>query len=266
MKTRVMIGLGVVLAGWCAGCGTGADQANPFLTLAEKLGGTEGQSTNQNSSSGGAAQAQFRAPLTITFRNNHTAAELNTTLVAWVELSSVRTAEQQEELLNDGYIQLPQELRLGSAYVLPIGTYVYYGPGTAGGTPILLLRATADTGGGNPIATSQSYTLITPDVILVYAQPPVSCENVAFFYTDQGELLPSGGGSTQGGPLKTLAQVNLYECNPFRPGLFVRLGGGARQLNEFVEGEAIAFDFNPGPDAAGNFCIVTVGAEATTTP
>jgi hypothetical protein len=267
MKTKALFGLAMAAGLLYAGCTGGIDPANPFLTLAEKTGATVGQAGESGGGgTGGEAQAAFRAPLTITFRNNHPSAELNTSMVAWVDLSSVRTADQQEELINAGYIQLSQQLTIGTAFTLPVGTYVYFGPGTAGATPILLARATAAAENTPAAPTSEAYTFVTPDAILVYAQPPVSCESVAFFYTDQGDPLPSAGGSTAQGGLKTLAQVNVYQCHPFKPGLFVHLYGGALQPNEFLEGEDITFDFNPLPDETGNFCIVTMGTAAAATP
>jgi hypothetical protein len=91
-------------------------------------------------------------------------------------------------------------------------------------------------------------------------------------YTRQGEPLTATpvdgptapyGGATLTGGLKTLAQVDVYQCDPLRPGLFIKLGGGARQPDEYFEGEDVTFDFFDVPDADGKFAHVTIGTPST---
>lgn len=250
--------------------------SNPYLAYTEEYGVAGLQTTSTSSSaSGTGTAATFRGDLTVTFRNNHTTAELNTTFVAWVTVASIRSAAQQDALLASGYTQLSREVALGTAFTLPVGTFVYDGGGTAGASTILLgpaEAATATTTTTTP--TTTSITLNTPDVILVFSQPPVSCESTAFFYTQNGEPLtaqPVGGsegpygGSNTTGAFKTLAQVDVYDCDPLHPGVFFSQTGAGRQPNEYLEGEAIAFDFNETADANGNFAIVTIGTQTTTT-
>ncbi|MFH1746283.1 MAG: hypothetical protein ABIG44_04490 [Planctomycetota bacterium] len=271
--TRVLTCMGLACLLW--GCLNQAQTVNPFLTLTETFGIPSGTATDEGDGigQGTAAAAEFRRDITVTFRNNHTGAELECSFVAWVGASSIRSAEQQDALFADGYVQLRRELRLGNAFTLPVGTFVYDGEGTAGATAIRLEPAQAGGGGDagqGVVPTTESITMITPDVVLAFVQPPVSCESVAFVYTRDGEPLtavPVGGavgpysGSTGQGGFKTLAQVDVYQCEPLRPGLFIKLGGGAREPNEYFEGENITFDFNQFPDADGNFANVTVGEE-----
>lgn len=253
-----------------AGCG-GGQEINPFLTLAENLGAfDEDQGIQQPGGGGERLAAQFRRNMTVTLRNNHQTAELNVSLAAWINPGSIRSADQQDQLLAGGYVQLAREVRLGSAFALAPGTFVYNGGGPAGATPVVL--APAQPGGGNnpPTPTQRAFTFITPDVVLAFYQPPVSCDSVAFVYTRNGQPLtavPVGGpeapfaGSTRGGGYKTLAQVDVYQCSPLRPGLFNKLAGAGRQPNEYLEGETITIDFNEAPDAQGNFAVVTIGEE-----
>jgi len=255
-------------------------ERNPFLSYSDHYGiaGQQEESTD-GGGTGMEVAGRFRRDLTITFRNNSTQADLNTTLVAWVNPSSIRSAQQQDALLRAGYSQLTEEARLGLAFTLPVGTLVFDGGGTAGATSIFLRRA-AGTGAGEGeteeagIPTTTSITLTTPDVILVFSQPPVSCDSVAFYFTRDGEPLtgvsasgpesPYAGAAT-GGAFKTLAQVDVYQCSPLRPGLFLSLGG-ARQSNEYYEGQNITFDFNLLPDANGNCAVVTIGAPSAAQP
>ncbi|MGD8451589.1 MAG: hypothetical protein PVJ57_07195 [Phycisphaerae bacterium] len=247
-----------------AGCTGTSLELNPFLTLTEEFGyGSTDSATDNQGGQGIQLEGGFRREATLTFQNNHATADLNVSFVAWVNVGSIRTAAQQDALLTGGYVQLGHEVRLGNAFTLPVGTFVYNGPGTAGATAVTL--SSPGTDAEEP--TSQAFTLITPDVILAFVEPPVSCESVAFTYTRNDEPLetiPVGGplgpleGSTSGGPYKTLAQVDVYQCDPFEPGLFIRLGGGMREANEFVEGDEITFDFNENPDANGNFANVTI--------
>ena len=241
-------------------------ERNPFTTLVELFGAaSSAEEEDQTGGPGGvAADTGFRQTMTLTFANNHVAAELNVSFAAWVNVSSIRTAEQQDALLAGGYVQLTREVQLGTAFTLPPGTFVYSGPGVAGATPVRLLAA-QDDGAGQP--ATAAFDIITPDVILAFSQPPVSCDSVAFFYTVDGEIprTPGGGldafgGATGSGPLKTLAQIDVYECEPFQPGVFLRLGGGARMPNELFEGNDVRFDFFAGPDQNGDFAIVMIGS------
>lgn len=257
------------------GCPSATQESSPFLTFMEEfgvLGTTEEPETGAGQGLG--LEVPFRRDVTVTFRNNHPQAELNVLLLAWVKVSSIRSADQQDALFRGGYLQLSRETRLGSVFTLPVGTFVYGGSGTAGATAIVLGPAEGDGGGAGAVPTSKAITLITPDVVLAFAQPPVSCDSVAFFFTQNGEPLTSAhpfpdpeapySGSTREGGYKTLAQVDLYQCDPLRPGLFLSQGGAAQQSNEYLEGEDIAFDFNAVPDPDGNFCIVTIGQPVTT--
>lgn len=249
------------------GCTGGNGTTNPFLTYAEALGvGSSGGSSGSgsNGSTGQTSAQIFRRAMTVTFANAHPTADLEFNYVAWVNTSSIRSAEQQDELLANGYVQLRADLKLGSVFVLPAGTFILNGPGTAGATRVFLKA----TGGGGAVSTESAVTLITPDAFLVFSQPPVSCDSVAFTYsrngdplTDEfqniGEASPFEGSSGLGG-FKTLSQVSAYQCEPLRPGMFLKIGGGARSPNEFFEGETITFQFNELPDASGDFAIVTI--------
>ncbi len=248
------------------GCSPLAVQVNPYLTLSEFFGVPIERDTGESAAGGLATEATFRRQLTVTFNNNNPNAEVDTSFVAWVNVSSIRSAQQQDALLDDGYVQLGEAIMLGTAITLPVGTYVYDQGGTAGALAVLLgLSQAAED---QVILATMSRTLITPDAMLVFAQVPVSCDSVAFIFTDEGDPLtavpaadrvaPFSGATGQGG-FKTMAQVSAYQCDPFRPGLYFRQGGGTPEPNEYVEGDDVTFDFNPMPDDDGNFCVVTVG-------
>jgi hypothetical protein len=201
-------------------------------------------------------EEEFRRPITLSFTNNHDSANVETSFAAWVNVSSIRSAEQQDALLRGGYVQLSREIQLGSVFTLVPGTFVYNGAGFAGATPVTLacpLSETADR------TTSSEFTLITPDVLLVFSQPPVSCDSVAFVFRSAISGAATGP-STGSGGFKTYAQVDVYECEPLRPGLFFKSGGGAKQPNEFFEGDSILFEFNQAPDANGDFANVTISS------
>ncbi|MCK4340933.1 MAG: hypothetical protein KAY37_04340 [Phycisphaerae bacterium] len=262
-----------------AGCPDNVQQINPYLTYAETfgVGGTSEEDAPQGMGGQGAGLAPtFRQLMAVTFQNNHPSAELNVSFVAWVDVSRIRSADQQDALLAGGYMQLVNGVRLGNALVLPMGAFVYDGGGTLGATAIVLgptqaAPSTGSRGGAEETAlqpTSRSITLITPDGILAFVQPPVSSDSVAFSFTQNGEPLtaePVAGavgpyaGATLGGGLKTLAQVDVYECDPFRPGLFLQLSGGSAQPNEYFEGDDVLFEFNAQPDVNGDFARVTIG-------
>lgn len=257
--------VGAVIVGGLlvAACAPFADETNPYLTLTETFGPGAGDNANDNDSGGGTGGGPtefFRREMTVTLANNNPDAELNVALAAWVNSSSVRSAEQQDALIRGGYVQLTRETRIGSVFSLPAGTLVFAGPGVAGSTAVQLDRAT------NGVVTRE-FQFITPDAILVYAQPPVSCESVAFFYSNEDEPLDSPlvggglglfGGATGNAGAKTLAQVDAYQCDPLRPGLFLKLGGGARLPNEFFEGENARFDFLVQPTPDGDFATVQI--------
>jgi hypothetical protein len=246
------------------GCSSAAsDTANPYLTLSETFGIASGTEDDvDDSAQGTGVQVPFRLDLEVTLTNAHPDADVDTSFVAWVEIGNVRTTEQEDALFRSGYVQLATEVKLGNAFVLPVGTYVYNGPGVAGLTPVRLGSTE-----NSAISPTQQITLVTPDVFLLYAQPPVSCESAAFVYTRDGEPLTSEpvadpdapfGGATSSGGVKTLAQVSAYQCAPLRPGLFLRVGGLTDQTNEYLEGGTIEFVFNQQPDDDGNFAIVTI--------
>jgi len=253
-----------------SGCGGAPASGNPFLTLAEMSGGQVGQDRPSGGGGGGGQQAQpvaFRGSINVTFNNNSNY-ELDTSFLAWVAPGSVRTAEQQEELLNSNYVQITEELKLGSAYTLGAGTYVYNGPGAAHATAIHLEPS---QGGEAGTLSSMTIQLVAPDALLVFSQPPVSCDSVAFTFSQQGQPLPPvpagslgpWNGATNTGGLKTLAQVNVYQCNPFQPGLFLHNSGGPRQSNGFLETDDVTFDFGLLPDENGYCANVTIGANGS---
>ena len=276
----------------CVGCpSTTTGERNPFLSYVESFGASTG--STQTPSTGGAASGAgaeqiFRLPMTLTFVNAYPNTVLETSFVAWVYVSSVRSAEQQDALLRQGYVQLNRELRIGTAYTLPLGTFVYNGSGTAGAGTVRLVTAAAQTGqgttgdgtgqGDSTVQTSASKTfeLATPDQVLVFSQPPVSCDSVAFTFYDPATALVFEGPSTGyldtangvwvgGGGYKTLAQVDVYECDPFRPGLFFDPVGGARNANQYQEGDPITFTFRSTADLVTRaFAVVTIGAPAQT--
>lgn len=249
------------------GCPTEVSERNPFLTFSETFGlGGSTASDSSGSSGGSTTQIPFRESLTLTFVNSNAGATLDTSFVAWVELSSVRSTAQQDALFRGGYVQLTRAISLGTAYTLPVGTFVYNGPGTAGATPVRLGSSSDpnQTGTAGAGASSVTYTLTTPDVILMYSQPPVSCDSVAFSFLDPATGAVLTGPATGGGGYKTLAQVDVYECTPFRPGLFFNVDGGQAAANEFDEGQTVTFTFLAAPVGQA-FATVQIGT-ATTTP
>lgn len=267
MRLRWLALLSALLATCLAGCPTspaGGGERNAFQTLTEQFGTFTEPEEDARGGAGVGAEGEFRSRVTLTLANNNPDAEVDVSFAAWVNVSSIRTALQQDALLADGYVQITQAegIRLGTVFTLPPGTFVYGGPGVVGATAVRLLRA--DAAG---TATTREFTLITPDVILVFLEPPVSCESVAFRFTADGENFmsePVGGGlglfhgATGRAGAKILAQVDVYQCDPLKPGLFLKVGGGSREVNEFFEGENVRFDFSPTPDAAGNFATVTI--------
>lgn len=258
-----------------AGCPSSSKVVSPFLAYAEEFGFVEELDTD-GGGTGSSQTPAFREPMTITFRNNHSFADANVSFVAWVGVGSIRSAEQQDALLADGYSQLAEEVYLGTAFALPVGTFVYEGGGTAGASALVLgLRSAVGGGEGEEaqvpqggLPSEQSFTFITPDAILAFSQPPVSCDSVAFYFSQDGEPLTSvpvaGGvgpfaGATRAGGFKTLAQVDVYQCDPFRPGLFLQLTSGTTDPNEYFEGDEIIFEFNEYPDINGDFANVIIG-------
>jgi hypothetical protein len=275
----------VLLVSGACGSLTTTTQRNPYLGYTEEFGvAAQTAAIETGPASGAGAAEQFRRSLTISLRNNHPSAELNASLVVWVNVGSLRSAEQHDALLTAGFKQLTAEVDIGASLVLPVGTYVLNGGGTAGATTVFLAPAQATTGQGAGAAvtpTTLSITIPTPDGALVFNQPPTSCESVAFYYSLNGAPLPAhvftnpnetGGdsvrpyaGSTGTGAYKTMAQVNVYQCQPLRPGVFFTQIGAERKSNEFLEGENIAFDFNENANTEGAFCIVSFGAAAAAT-
>lgn len=251
--------LGALICGVSlSGCGLGAVvEQNPFVILSEEFGVAPGTEPPETPGAGGGTSLEekvFRKDLTVSFANNHDEAEVDTSFAAWVNVGSIRSAEQQDALLSGGYVQLTRDIRLGTAFVLPVGTFVYNGPGVAGATAVRLGCPASATG----IPLTSEVTLVTPDVFLVFSQPPVSCDSVAFSFRnlELGQVVT--GPVTGIGGFKTFAQVDVYECDPLRPGLFLKLGGGVREPNEFFEGSEILFEFNKTADGEGNFAIVTI--------
>lgn len=260
----------VLLAGvWsCAPTNT----SNPYVALTDVvLGGTAGGSNDNNGGGsgggGGVSAPVFRRSMTLTFTNNHPDADLDVSFIAWVSPGSIRSADQQDVLLSNNYVQLSRELHIGTVFSLAPGTFVYNGTGVAGATPVHLRGASAATAGGAAEPTMAVFTLITPDAILAYTDPPVSCNSVAFTYSRNGSVItddfvggPTGPftGANLTGGYKTLSQVDVYQCDPLRPGLFLKLGAGQRANNEFFEGQSVDFSFDQMPDADGNFAHVAI--------
>ncbi|MCA9242757.1 MAG: hypothetical protein KDA32_02290 [Phycisphaerales bacterium] len=255
------------------GCLTSATSTSTsaFATFTELFGDFDFGDVNTDTTGGRPtlADATFRSMVSLTFANAAADADMETSLVAWVNGNSITSAAQEDTLINNGYVQLTTETRLGTALVLPIGTFVYGGPGVAGSTRVRLGAGTAGEGDGAAVEPStRTFQLITPDGILVFEDPPVSCESAAFVFKQDGrplesEAIPQGlgdvfEGATGAGGIKTLAQVDAYECDPLRPGLFFRSGGGTLATNEYREGAAITITFflEPGPNGAA--AVVTI--------
>ncbi len=263
--------------------GTGVER-NAFFAFTDEFGTALLRDPNREDEGAGddreVPEDVFRQPLTVTFQNLHAGAELTFSFIAWVDPSSIRSRVQEDALYRGGYVRLTEQVLVGNAFRLAPGTFVYNGAGRAGATPIRLARATAgggegqaqgdpNQGTGTGVPRELTLTLVTPDVLLVGAAPPASCESPAFVFTDREELQVYIAGNPEIAPsyafspsterlgIKTLAQVSAYQCSPFRPGLFLKRGGGARKNNEFFEGDAIRFAFSPLP-TNGFFCVVEV--------
>ncbi len=235
-------------------------ERNAFVPFNELFGAPDrGDGTELGQAGGVAAEVRFRRSMTVTFVNNHVDADLDTSFVAWVETGSIRDADQQDALLRDGYVPLTREVRLGTVLTLPPGTFVYNGSGVAGATRIRL----GPTVAASSRPSTDSISLITPDVILVLVQPPTSCESVAFVFSRDGEVVFDDDGfitlrTFAEGGFKTLAQVDAYQCDPLHPGVFLKRGGGTRQSNEYFEGESVTYNFFELPDQNGDFANVTI--------
>lgn len=283
MKRIVL--LTVAVAVWTlAGCPGTQDsgQVNPFLTLTERgfFSTDTSDITTPGGGTGDDAEAVFRQDMQVQFVNLSTRYDLSFRYVAWVLPSSVSTTDEEEALINGNYVRLDQQLQLGSVFTLPEGTYIYNGPGFAGATRVLVPASIAAA--TDPDDTDQDVTatlnevvirLITPDALLIFDDPPVGCDSIAFEYSEDGRVVTDdpliGGstgvyeGATLGGGYKTLAQVDVYQCSPFRPGMFLRIGGGAPAANEFFEGQDLAFGFSAIPDDDGICCEVVSSDQAT---
>lgn len=273
LRKTVLSGLAALSGLTGFGC-LGGGEVNPFLTFTETFGASQVASEEQEQGAGSAAAAtdSFRRSMTLTLANNHPEAELNVNMLAWVSPASIRTAEQQDALLRSNYVQISSEVRIGTSVTLAPGTFVFNGPGIGGATPVALPSTGAAAGA--PVdpanASTRTFDLVTPDALLLFSQPPVSCESVAFVFTIDGEPLTSAGNSGLSassnlfaGPnsafsgYKTLSQVDVYQCSPLKPGLFLKIGGGAVADNEYLEGQNIRVDFSQIPDANNNFAFVT---------
>jgi hypothetical protein len=262
---RPIMLVSVLLAVLSGGCPTATLERNPFLTYVETFTAAGGASGGGQGGGQAAEENVFRPSMDLTFVSEHPTAVVETSFVAWVSVSSIRSAEQQDVLLANNYVQLVREVRLGTAFTLPVGTFVYNGPGTAGATAVVLspTGAVEDDGDGGAVTTQSRYSLVTPDAILVFSEPPVSCDTVAFTYAENGQVA-TGPATGQGG-YKTLAQVDVYQCEPFRPGVFFKISGGAAEDNEYMEGESVTFTFRQTPTAEGAFAVVTISGAAETT-
>jgi len=250
----------------CLSCSLESSERSAFMAYVDNysLSSSEQSDSGQGTGEGTSAAGEFRNPITVSFANYHTAAVLDTSFAAWINVSSIRTADQQDALLRAGYVQLTSPVTLGSVYSLPVGTFVYNGPGVAGATPVRLSPA---GGSGETITpTTAEVTLTTPDVFLLFSQPPVSCDGVAFTYLDPQTGLVLEGASYFTGGYKTYAQVSAYECSPFKPGLFLNTEvSTTTNANVYSEGQPIAFDFFSGYTNAGAFCLVSIGTHTVAT-
>jgi len=243
-------------------------QPNAFLTFAESFGVglTATEETQQGVGKKEAAEVPFRQTMSLTIANNDPTAELNISFAAWVLPSSLRSREQEDALLQGGYARMAESVWVGSAFVLPQGTWVLQNGGVAGAKALRLPPAQQD---GSAITPSEFSTeLVTPDVLLLFAEPPESCESVGFFFTNEGapaddRPITSVGGIFSGavgqGARKTLAQIDAYQCQPFRPGLFLNRTGGRLLANEFFEGQSVRVDcFREPVDEEGHAAVVTI--------
>jgi hypothetical protein len=273
MRTWAICSLTAVLIAATAGLAgclqAGGSEVSAFTAYTETFGAqqTSDEDNGSGGGSGGEATDTFRRTMNVTLANNNRDAELNVLFAAWINPSSIRSADQQDLLLTAGYVQLSQEVKLGTAFTLPAGTFVLNGPGIAGAQAVRINPAagTAEA----PMATVETLaSLITPDVILFFSAPPTSCETPAFFFTVDGDPANpppiSGlgglfGGAATIGPVKTLSQIDAYKCEPFRPGMFLKIGGGAPETNEYFEGQDIRVDFFQATDAADNAAFVSLG-------
>ena len=266
-RLRILYSLGLAAALSTAGCVVQLNPLagpNPFITLAEVFGaGSIGAAdTTDGGTTGTEAESIFRQEMTVTLANNAAEDELNVSLAAWVSPSSIRSREQEDALINNGYSRLTEEVRIGSVFVLPPGTFVWERGGLAGAEAMRILPATSAAAG---LVGEASRTFITPDVILFFQEPPRSCESVAFSFTQDGFpvddiniTIESFQPSTGFGGLKTLAQIDAYQCEPLRPGLFLKTGGGARSDNDYFEGQDVRIDFNRVVDDNDIAAFVTI--------
>lgn len=251
VRRLALLGLGALVG---LGCTPVSLERNPFLTYAGAFGFLDTPEDGASGRRGETGEEIFRDNLTVTFRNLHDTAEVETAFAAWVNVSSVRSAAQQDALLRAGYVQLVEEFRLGAVFTLPIGTFVYGGPGLAGATAVRLGTAIST----QALPTELTVALVTPDVFLVFRQPPVSCDSVAFDYVNPEVGRAATGSATSEGGSKTYAQVDVYQCAPLRPGLFLDVDAGTRARNEFAEGSTITVSFSRVPSDDGYFATITI--------
>lgn len=273
--------LAMLTAGGCTGLSDGERSA--YVTLTEVFGaqsaldnGDDGSGSG-SSAGGNSAADTFRSDMTLTMQNASIDSEVNFFVAAWVNPSSIRSGEQQDALLRGGYVQLTREVQLGSAFTLAPGTFVLNGDGIAGAQK-LIIPAAGGTAQAPGAPAARSLDLITPDVVLLFLMPPVACDVPAFYFSQQGVLsdtetiFGSSGGAGLGfvggavvansdnaHPVKTLRQIPGYDCDPLRPGFFLKTGGGAKGENEYFEGENITVTFFPLADAEGRAAFVDIG-------
>lgn len=272
-----------VAATWGCGQAVDATSRNAFLTLTQTFGSDLIPDADGDGIGGGAPvdPLDFRAPMTITLMNMTTTGDLSVKLAAWVNLSSVRTEVQEDALFRSGYVRLQEDVEIGTVFKLPAGTFVLGGGGLAGARSIFLRAADGppdfgeDPGGEQVDFTPRVLTLefVTPDVILLFDAPPISCDSVGFRFTAEGQTLTDTsisavgdvwGGATSVGGQKTLAQYSAYQCSPFLPGLHLKQSGGAFASNEYLEGDSITVQFTRFvfPNTGGIAAQVTIGGEA----
>ncbi len=279
--SAVLLAAAPLLLAGCGLLGTGAP-INPFLTFTEEVAGVSAGGGTRNPSDGGnqgdRAQVVFRQPMTVTFTNAVANLGVQFWFVAFVLPGSLTNADQQDELFANGYTQLTRSVAVGNVVTLPPGTFVYagnfeYGPAAEsarGGGGLAQATRVRLNEGGAATRTSAVFNIITPDGVMIFEQPPVSCDSVAFVYLEDGEPLTDNffgfpgpyEGATGNGGQKTIAQVQDFECVPFRPGYFLAPPIGGPGANEFSEGQTITVSFNAiatPPTRAGVFATKVFG-------
>lgn len=279
----LLLGAGLMQLGGCPG--SDETTINPFSTLVEEglvAVPTTVPDGTPTGSGGVPIGAAFRPNLSLQISNQGTLGELSTRFVAWVSLSSVPSEFDEDDLVASMYERLAEPLELGAAVTLPAGTWVYNGSGSGPIQTVRLASASADDA-GLITDTELNIDLLTPDGILFFLAPPESCDSKAFEFLNNGEVVrdPSIVTTDDGisaapnlfpiaeSPLsgiKVLRQIEGYQCDPFRPGLFLFDGAGQLAPNEYLAGDTVQIAFFAGfelPSDPGLFATVGVSSAGT---